>query len=83
MATTIYIVPAWSDQAGQCRIVARDDDFAGTARDNYRAEPDKWREAGLMNSQGKLVCFDGSDAARQELKDCEPLMAGLTLRINP
>jgi len=77
---TFYIVPAWSDIAGQCRIVARDY-FRGEARDNYRKEPEKWREVGLMSSQGKLVCFDGSLHARQEITDCEPLMAGLVFEV--
>ena len=53
---TLYIVPALTDIAGQCRIVARDY-FEGSARDNYRKEPEQWREVGLMNSRGKLVCF--------------------------
>ena len=77
---TLYIVPALTDIAGQCRIVARDY-VEGSARDNYRKEPEQWREVGLMNSRGKLICFDGSDQARQELKNCEPLMAGLVFEV--
>lgn len=72
----IYIVPALTDQASQCRIVARED-FGGSARDNYRREPEKWREVGLMNSRGGLVCFYGEAAHRQELKESVPLRAGL------
>lgn len=87
--TTYYIVPALTDQAGQCRIVS----FAGAfqdirtdgardARDHYQKFPDKWAEAGVMNSQGKLVALDGSKATWQELRDCEPLAAGLAITVD-
>ena len=72
----IYIVPAWSDQAGQCRIVSRNVDNC-TQAPQYRDNQQGWKEVGLMNSQGKLVCFEGAEAERQEIKDCEPLMAGM------
>lgn len=78
MYRTLYIVPAFSDVAGQCRIVARDNDRkVKSASDNYRNDPDAWREVGLMNSRGNLVCFDGPEQMRKELEDCVPLMAGL------
>ncbi|MGV2866377.1 hypothetical protein [Achromobacter sp. AGC39] len=76
----LYIVPAWSDQAGQCRIVRRDGPLVGTARESYRRDPTAWREVGLMNSRGELVCFDGPSEQLQELRDCAPLAAGLELR---
>jgi hypothetical protein len=77
MATlTIFIVPAWSDQAGQCRIVAREGRHADCLQ-SYRANPAKWREIGLMNSRGAIVCLDASEGIRNELKADEPLAAGV------
>jgi hypothetical protein len=76
-ATTILIVPAWSDQAGQCRIVARDHDDSFTpGLADYRRQPDLWRDAGLMNSQGRLVCLDAERDRYADIQSCEPLMAG-------
>lgn len=72
---TALIVPAMTDQAGQCRIVSRAGNWPN-ALDDYRKSPQKWKEVGLMNSQGRLVCVDDSNL-RVELQDCEPLMAGL------
>ena len=71
-----YIVPAWSDQASQCRIVMRE--FSGKidAAASYRATRDLWKEAGLMNSHGKLVYLDDKHAAAEMSQD-EPLMAGV------
>lgn len=80
MNRTIYIVPAFSDQAGQCRIVARDCEVQN-ARDSYQREPDQWVEIGLMNSLGKLVCLTASDAVYNAMRECEPLMAGLVFRV--
>ena len=48
---TAYIVPALTNQAGQCRIVARAG-VPASAREDYRAHPDTWQEVGLMNSPG-------------------------------
>ena len=72
----LYIVPANSDISGQCRIVARKASAPLSARDNYREAPELWREAGLMNSRGKVVCLDAPADQYQELRDCEPLVAG-------
>lgn len=74
MTTTLYIVPAITDQAGQCRIVAREGNVA-SAREDYRQNPDNWREVGIMNSLGKVVCLDNKEMF-MELKADEPLMAG-------
>lgn len=75
------IVPAWSDQAGQCRIVARTyerefgNDTPGLRE--YRANPDLWREVGIMNSRGSIVAFAPSHASHyNHMKSDEPLMAG-------
>ena len=72
MTTTLLIVPAWSDQAGQCRIVARH----GTpfkALQDYRENPDPWLEVGLMDSKGYVRCIVPGFAS---IKDDEPLVAG-------
>lgn len=76
---TYLIVPALTDQAGQCRIVARQHgkvyqpDLA-----DYRRQPGAWREAGHMTSAGKLVALDGPPNRFNDMRDCEPLAAGLT-----
>jgi hypothetical protein len=75
---TVFIVPAWSDQAGQCRLVATSTfTSVGDAKRDYEHHPDKWREVGVMNSQGKLVCYEGTPTEREEIRSCEPLAAGL------
>lgn len=82
---TLLIVPALTDIAGQCRIVA----FPGrntNALKDYRANPGQWYEVGLMNSQGKLVHIDAGSEVREDIKSCEPLMAGLVFhydRLHP
>lgn len=76
MTTTIYIHPAWSDQAGQCRIYATNELGGVDARDDYRARPNLWREVGLMNSAGELVCFEGTEDQREALVEGQPLAAG-------
>lgn len=78
---TVYIVPAMTDLAGQCRIVARAGEV-DCARDDYRANPDAWKEIGLMNSRGKLVCLTAAPAVVDEMKSCEPLMAGLVFEFD-
>lgn len=81
MKVTYYIVPALTDQAGQCRIVSREGS-TGDVPNNYRHHPDKWQEAGLMNSQGRLVCLEGTARAVAEFRDCEPLAAGLVITVD-
>jgi hypothetical protein len=81
MTTTVYIVPAMTDQAGQCRIVAREGEV-DSARDDYRRNPDTWQEIGIMNSRGKLVCIEAANLdIVDELKASEPLMAGLVFEV--
>lgn len=72
------IVPAYSDQAGQCRIVTRESDSSmlGRMLANYRENPDDWKDAGIMNSRGSLVCLDAPASVWAEMKLCEPLAAG-------
>ena len=78
----IYIAPAFSDQAGQCRIYATDAFFNASAASHYKLHPRLWKEVGLMNSRGRLVCFEGTSQQRQDLTDDQPLMAGLTYTYN-
>lgn len=80
MKTQYLIVPAFSDQAGQCRIVARTHEHVHPqALQHYRNHADQWKEVGIMNSRGKLVCLDAPQLVIQDFKDCEPLGAGMTM----
>lgn len=83
---TYLIVPAVTDQGGQCRIVARDhakqQPFAPSALAQYRDNPDDWKEVGLMNSRGRLVCLQAHRLVHEELADCAPLAAGMTFTFN-
>ena len=74
--TVIYIVPAWSDQAGQCRLVRRTELVERDARTDYERHPGQWTEVGLMNSRGELLCFDGAPSHWATLVDSQPLAAG-------
>jgi len=73
--TTLYIKPALTDQAGQCRIYLNPKLDCGT----YDSNPQAWREVGLMNSEGFIVC--GEPIVYSEMKDCEPLMAGMLFKV--
>ncbi|WOB06496.1 hypothetical protein [Piscinibacter gummiphilus] len=78
MKTTYLIVPALTDQAGQCRIVRTFTQLgACDPLTHYRRWPEDWGEVGLMNSSGKLICFDGPQSVCEEIESCQPLMAGL------
>lgn len=77
MPRTLYIAPAMTDQAGQCRIYS----IEGKAHDAallYRQHPNLWKEVGIMNSRGQLVCCE---VAFQEIRDMEPLMAGMAIEV--
>jgi hypothetical protein len=74
---TYYICPPLgSMHAGQARIYMRQGRVSNP-RDHCRAHPEQWAEVGLVNFQGKLVCLDAADGIYEEIKACEPLMAGL------
>jgi hypothetical protein len=82
MTISVFIVPALTDMASQCRIVARPGSVS-SARDDYRANPKAWREIGLTNSRGRLVCIDADNlVVIDELKACEPLAAGLQFEVD-
>lgn len=78
-----FIVPAWSDQGGQCRIVSTPGPKINDPLAHYRKFPDLWSEAGLMNSRGELVYLSGPMSHAEELRSCEPLMAGTTFYLDP
>lgn len=81
MITIYFIKPAPTDQAGQCRIYRKQfggrDGAPNSVTRDYDAEPGSWREVGLMNSRGRLVCLDAERDVLDDIKSCEPLMAGL------
>lgn len=71
-----YIVPALTDQAGQCHIV-RHTGNPENPKLHYQRHPEQWAEAGLINSRGRLVCLQANPDITQDIKGCEPLMAGM------
>lgn len=76
--TTLYIAPALTSQAGQCRIYATEALFNSSASSHYVRHPELWHEVGIMSSRGRLVCFSGTGEQRRDLTDDQPLMAGIT-----
>lgn len=76
---TYLLVPPWSDQAGQFRIVAREGDWPD-ALSNYRSSPEPWREVGKVSSRGSIVCLDAPAAVYAELRACAPLRPPLVIR---
>lgn len=77
---TLYIVPATTDHGTQCRVV-RFNGVSVSPRDSYRAHPELWAEAGLVNSRGELVCLAAGPLTTREIKECEPLMAGSSFEV--
>lgn len=83
MKLVVYIAPSSGElHHPQARIYARLFDkwqlrtASHNMRDCYNEQPGQWRECGLMNYEGKLVCFNGPREALEELQDSQPLMAG-------
>ncbi|AEK59702.1 hypothetical protein A5904_14800 (plasmid) [Acidithiobacillus caldus] len=76
--STFYIAPAFSNQAGQCRIVRHDRRIKNPAR-HHREHQEEWKEAGLMSSQGRLVCLEASAMMAKIFREREPLAAGLVV----
>ena len=75
---TLFIVPAFSEFGGQCRIVAATGDYASPI-DNYRANPQLWHEVGIMDSKGSIRCIESEFS---DIKNDEPLMAGMVFKFN-
>jgi hypothetical protein len=77
---TYVVVPAWSDQAGQCRIVARVHDQGEAAvrpgLQDYRRNPNKWWDVGLMGSDGTIRCLQARPNERAIINEAVPIMAG-------
>lgn len=75
------IVPALTEQAGQCRIVNRPGPAprGRSALMHYRGYPAQWREVGLMSSTGLLRCLEAPEHVREQFLEAQPLMAGLEI----
>lgn len=77
----IYIAPASGDtHHPQARIYSAMFDGSVNAdgiKTHYRNHPERYTEVGLMNTQGRLVCLQGTQEQVQEVQDSQPLMAGL------
>ena len=70
------IVPALTDQAGQCRIVHRiTPTHVAVGLNDYRDNPGLWKEVGIMASDGHVVCLDAWPEVWQDMRYSEPLMA--------
>lgn len=78
--TTVHIAPSPTEHGTQCRVYMNktNADVCPTYSDN----PILWKEVGLMNSRGILVCFEGTPEQRQEIQDCEPLMGGMYISMD-
>ena len=81
MKTTYLIVPGETPFSGdpnpaQARIYAREhgEHLAPGLRE-YRDCPEQWKEAGLINSKGELVCLDAPAEIYADMRDQQPLMA--------
>jgi hypothetical protein len=76
----IYVAPSSGDlHHPQSRIYrAEFDGFVNTdgIRTHYRNHPERYAEVGLVNFDGKLACFEGTEEQRQELLDSQPIAAG-------
>lgn len=86
------IVPAESDIAGTCGIFTKEASLIKRGKDHalkdYRSDPYSWKHVGHMNSQGRLITLElptyvrsantvGLEASLwDEIRSCEPLMAG-------
>lgn len=78
MRYTALIVPAWSNLASQARIVSAPGRVE-RALVEYRENPAAWRDVGIMNSRGELVCCENHGTLRAELLACAPLAAGYVI----
>lgn len=88
MLTTYLIVPALSDQAGQLRIVSREHDNKFRVElSDYRRNPELWKEAGLVNTDGKLKCIEApstlASTCRARSHCCLPTPTRLIRKENP
>lgn len=72
---TLLILPASSDVASQCWIVAKYGDIPGALRDYRRNDGEGWDQVGRMSSRGELVCLDATPEVCAALRLCEPLAA--------
>jgi hypothetical protein len=75
MPKIIYIVPAPTERTVTCNIYSLPF-VPDNAAQHYREHPERWQPVGRMDSRGHLLCIEPEF---HELKECEPLMAGLTM----
>lgn len=75
----MYIAPALTEVGSQCRIYQHPDNVKDP-RAHYRSRLREWREIGLMDSRGRLVCCEPGPA-HSELSACAPLMGGLVIHL--
>lgn len=74
---TALVVPAFSDQAAQLKIVCKEGDGFGLSE--YRRDPSQWFEIGKCTAgPGRIVCLDAPEALYLDMLDCEPLRPPLT-----
>ena len=78
-----YIVPG----DVQCRVVYGKGDLSINSnlspRDSYNKHPECWKEVGVMNHTGKLVCFEGHHPNVYRLLVAQqPLMGGSSFMFN-
>ena len=77
--TTYLVLPAWSDQAGQLRIVSRRAPCCLTLTD-YRNDSTGWAEAGLVAAHsGHLICLYAPPSVRGHFMSCEPIRPPLVV----
>lgn len=76
---TYLVLPAVTELAGRLTIVFKEAQGALGLSD-YRANPDGWLEAGLVDAHdGHLVCLDASRKVYEEFKACEPIWPPLVI----
>lgn len=76
---TYLVLPAWTGVAGQLHIVAKESQGALSLA-NYRANPDGWAHAGLVDAySGTLRCLNAPRAVWDDFKSCEPIRPPLVI----
>ena len=79
MTTTYLIVPALTDQSGQCRIVSTKTQLgACQALVHHRRWPEDWAEVGHTDARGRIAFLAAPCSHWDSLTDDQPLLAGLT-----
>lgn len=78
---TLYVAPNVTDRGTHNRIYAATvADSVNSAWYSFKNNPRIWKEVGLINSEGKLVCLAACKDVWDEVKSCEPIIAGATFQ---